>query len=131
MTMFPVARAETMRIARGCLPLAVLTYAAFALAGEYGLSTVLGLVPGTLFAIWNFYAMACAAERWAQMGDPARAQRAMTRSYIVRYLLMAALIVGAVMLEPVNALAAAIPLFYPKLILLASGLFQKKGGKTE
>ena len=129
--MFPIARAETRRIARGCVPLAVLTYGVFALFGHYGLSTVLGLLPGTLFTIWNFYAMASAAERWTQLGDPARAQKAMTRGYIVRYALMAALIVAAVLLEPVNPLAAAIPLFYPKIILLASGLFQKKGGKTE
>lgn len=129
--MFPIARAETIRIARCCVPLAVLTYGVFALLGHYGLSTLLGLVPGTFFAIWNFYAMASAAERWAQLGDPARAQRAMTQSYILRYSLMAVLIVAAVLLEPVDPLAAAIPLFYPKLILLASGLFQRKGGKIE
>lgn len=129
--MFPIAREQTLRMVRGCVPLAFITYGVFALLGHYGVSTLLGLIPGTAFTIWNFHSMAVTAERWTQIGDAARAQKAMLRSYIIRYMLTAVLIVGAVLLEPVNPIAAAIPLFYPKLILLASSISQKKGGKIE
>lgn len=46
----------------------------------------------------------------------------------MRYTLTGLLLAGAIKCPPLNAAAAAIPLFFPKLILIASGIFHRKGG---
>ena len=47
MDAFEVAREETRRMARGCIPLALLAYAAFALAGYYHWGVARSVVLGT------------------------------------------------------------------------------------
>ena len=51
-----------------------------------------------------------------------------TGRYIVRYALTGLLLIGAIKFPPLNAVAVAIPLFFPKIILIASGIFHRKGG---
>ena len=128
MDAFEVVREETRRMARGCIPLALLAYAAFALAGYYHWGVALSLVLGTAYTLFNFNLMARTAVRAALLGDPARAQRLQSSRYLMRYALTGLLLVGAVKFPPLNAVAVAIPLFFPKIILIASGIFQRKGG---
>ena len=56
------------------------------------------------------------------------AQRMQSSRYLMRYTLTGLLLAGAIKCPPLNAAAAAIPLFFPKLILIASGIFHRKGG---
>lgn len=128
MDAFEVVREETRRMRRGCIPLALLAYALFALFGYYQWGTALSLALGTAYTLFNFYQMACTAVRAALLGDPVRARRLQTSRYLMRYVLTGLLLVGAIKCPPLNALAAAIPLFFPKIILIASGVFQRKGG---
>jgi|MucameStandDraft_1065616.scaffolds.fasta_scaffold27196_2 hypothetical protein len=128
MDAFEIARGETRRMARGSVPLVLLTYAVFALAGYYGWGTVLGLALGSAYAVFNFSMMAHTAVRGVLMGDPALARRLQSSRYVLRYLLTGLLMFGAIKCPYINAVAAAVPLFYPKAILAASGIFQKKGG---
>ena len=128
MDAFEVVREETRRMACGCIPLALLAYAAFALAGYYHWGVALSLVLGTAYTLFNFNLMARTAVRAALMGDPVRAQRMQSSRYLMRYALTGLLLVGTIKFPPLNAAAAAIPLFFPKIILIASGIFHRKGG---
>ncbi|MBS6546376.1 MAG: ATP synthase subunit I [Clostridiaceae bacterium] len=128
MDAFEIVREETRRMARGCIPLMCFAYAAFALAGYYHPGTLLSLILGTAFTLFNFNLMARTAVRAALLGDPVRAQRMQTSRYIVRYALTGLLLIGAIKFPPLNAVAVAIPLFFPKIILIASGIFHRKGG---
>lgn len=96
MDAFEVVREETQRMLRGCIPLTLLAYAAFALAGYYHPGTLLSLILGTAFTLFNFNLMARTAVRAALLGDPARAQRLQSSRYVLRYALTGLLLVGAV-----------------------------------
>lgn len=131
MDAFDVVREETRRMARGCVPLALFAYAAFALFGYYHWGVALSLALGTAYTLFNFRQMACTAVRAALLGDPVRARRLQSSRYFLRYALTGVLLVGVIKCPPLNALAAAVPLFFPKIILVASGVFQRKGGKCK
>lgn len=124
-----IVRQEGRRMLRGMLPLALMTYALFALLGRYEGWTILSVAAGTAYSFLNFISLARTATRAAALGDPGRAQRLLTGRYMLRYGLTAVLLVAAIKWTPLNALALAVPLFYPKLILIiASGVSRKKGG---
>lgn len=128
MNPFDIAREETRRIARGCIPLMLLAYAGFALFGHYHWSVALSLVLGTAYTIFNFSQMAFSAVRAALADDPARARRLQTSRYLMRYVLTGVLLVGAIKLPPFQPAAVMLPLFFPKIILFASGIVHRKGG---
>ncbi|WP_122789305.1 ATP synthase subunit I [Intestinibacillus sp. Marseille-P6563] len=128
MDAFEVVREETRRMRRGCIPLALFAYAVFALFGYYQWGVALSLALGTAYTLFNFYQMACTAVRAALLGDPVRARRMQSSRYFVRYVLTGALLVAVIKCPPLNAVAAAVPLFFPKILLVASGVFQRKGG---
>ena len=128
MDAFEVVRDETRRMLRGFIPLAFLAYAGFALFGYYQWGVALSLVLGTAYTLFNFYQMACTAVRATLLGDPVRAQRMQSSRYFVRYVLTGVLLVAVIKCPPLNAVAAAVPLFFPKILLAASSVFQRKGG---
>ncbi len=128
MDAFDVVREETDRMKRRFIPLMLLSYAAFALTGHYDWGTALSLLLGTAYALFNFYQMACTSVRAALIGDEARARRIQSSRYAVRYMLTAGLMVAAVKIAVLNPVAVIIPLFFPKIILTASGILQRKGG---
>ena len=128
MTPFDIVRDETRRIARGCVPLLLLSYAGFALFGYYHWPVALSLLLGTAYAIFNFYQMAFSAVRAALLDDPARARKMQTSKYLMRYVLTGLLVVGAIKLPPFFPAAVILPLFFPKIILFESGIVQRKGG---
>lgn len=125
---FEVAREETRNMLRRCIPLLLFAYAVFALLGYYQWNHALSLVLGTAYMLFNFRQMAFTAVRAALSGDPNRARQIQSSRYFARYALTALLLIAAIKLPLLNAAAMAIPLFFPQIILIASGIFQKKGG---
>ena len=123
-----VAREETRNMLRKCIPLLFFAYAVFALLGYYQWNHALSLVLGTAYMLFNFRQMAFTAVRAALSGDPNRARQIQSSRYFARYALTALLLIAAIKLPLLNAAAVAIPLFFPQIILIASGIFQKKGG---
>lgn len=124
-----IVREETRRMLRGMAPLALLTFAVLALFGRYDWGTALSIIIGTAYTLFNFTNMARTAARAVALGEPARAQRMLTSRYVLHYGLTAVLLIAAFKIEPLNPFAVAVPLFYPKLILIiASGVSRKKGG---
>ena len=125
---FDIVREETRRMTRGCVGLALLTYAVFLLLGYRHPSVALSLALGTAYTLYNFHQMAFSAVRAALMDDPAEARRIQTIRYLMRYMLTAVLLIGAIKLPFFHAVAVTLPLFFPRIIIFASGIVQKKGG---
>lgn len=128
MDVFDVVRQETRRIAKSSMVLALIFYAAFCLFGYYQPTVFIGFAAGTGYTVFLFYNMACSAVQAALMGDPKRASRLQTSRYLMRYLLTGVFIVAVIKLTPLNPAAVIIPLFFPKIILIASGIIKRKGG---
>lgn len=126
---YEIVREELQKIAKPMLPLAVFTYAGFALCGYYGWETILSILLGTLYALFQFYQIGKAAVRAAALyRDPSRAQKQVFSGYLTRYALTALLVVLAFKLPFLNPAAVIIPLFYTKVILLISNILRRKGG---
>lgn len=128
MNPFDIAKDETRRMARGCIPLMLLAYAGFALLGYSHWSVALSFALGTAYTLFNFNLMAFSAVRASLMDDPAQARRLQTSRYLMRYVLTGVLLTGAIKLPPFNPAAVMLPLFFPKIILFASGILHRKGG---
>jgi hypothetical protein len=64
----------------------------------------------------------------ATLFPPAQGTRIARRGYVLRYFLTGAFAVLAIKVPFIQPLAALLPLFFPKLILLCSSVFQRKGG---
>ena len=119
---------ETKRMFRRFVPLALVLYAGFSLFGYYQIIVLLSIVVGTAYSLFLFYNMAVSAAQAALVGDEKRASRIQISRYLMRYLLTGAVLVGVIKLTPLNPVAVAIPLFFPKIILIASGIINKRKG---
>lgn len=128
MDAFEVVNQETKRMLRGFIPLALILYAGFSLFGYYHIIVLLSIIVGTAYSLFLFYNMAVSAVHAALIGDEKRASRIQTSRYLMRYLLTGIFLVGVIKLTPLNPVAVTIPLFFPKIILIASGIIKRKGG---
>lgn len=118
---------ELRRQAKGMFPLAVLTYGVFALLGYWQWQTILSILLGTAYALFNFYQIGQSVLRAAAFYQmPERAQRGMVRGYLTRYATTAVLVVAAMKLPWLNAAAVIVPLFYTKIILLILNIMRER-----
>lgn len=128
MDAFEVIKQETKRMLRGSIPLAFILYAGFCIFNYYQIIVLLSIIVGTGYSLFLFYNMAVSAVNAALIGDPKRASRMQISRYLMRYLLTGIFLVGVIKLTPLNPVAVTIPLFFPKIILIASGIINRKGG---
>jgi len=84
-----------------------------------------GLALGTAVSLLNFRLLYLTLCQAVQM-RPARAQRYTTGRYLIRYILMTLLLVGAFHTPRVSAFAAFIGLLLIKLVILQRDLFNSK-----
>lgn len=118
---------EAKRLLRGMAPLTLLCAAAFLLAGYGDLRTLGSLLGGTAYSFCLFLMIGTNASR-ALLYPPAQAIAQVRKGFLFRYTLTGVMVALALKLPFINPLAAILPLFFPKIILLASSIFRKKGG---
>lgn len=114
---YEIVREETARLARGMVPLALIAFGILLLAGFEPLRTGVSLLAGTAYSILLFAMIGRSAAR-AVLFPPAQGTRIVRRGYFFRYLLTGAAVFAAIRLPQFQPLAAILPLFFPKLILL-------------
>ena len=122
-----IVREELARLIRGMVPMTLIAYGVFALCGHAGLDTVCSLLLGFAYAMLLFFLIGKSAVK-ATLYPPAQGTRIVRKGYMVRYLMTGVFVVAAIKLPFLNPLAAVLPLFFPKIILLMSSVFQRKGG---
>ena len=128
MDAFEVIRQETKRMFRGSIPLAFILYAGFCIFSYYQIIVLLSIAVGVAYSLFLFYNMAVSSVHAALIGDEKRASSMQMSIYMMRYLLKGIFLVGVIKLTPLNPVAVTIPLFFPKIILIASGIINSKGG---
>ena len=129
---YEIVREETARLARGMAPLALIAFGILLLAGFEPLRTGVSLLAGTAYSILLFAMIGRSAAR-AVLFPPAQGTRIVRRGYFFRYLLQCfgAAVFAAIRLPQLQPLAAILPLFFPKLILLWQQVHPsvRKGGE--
>lgn len=128
MDAFEVIKQETKRMFRGSIPLAFILYSGFCIFSYYQIIVLLSIAVGVAYSLFLFYNMAVSSVHAALIGDEKRASRMQMSRYLMRYLLTGIFLVGVIKLTPLNPVAVTIPLFFPKIILIASGIINRKGG---
>ncbi len=129
MTGFQIVREEAAHLAKGMMPLAVVAGAVLALCGQASWRMVISLAFGTCYAWVLFVLMGRNVARSVTL-PPGQAEACMRKGYALRYALTGVVILVVLKLPFFHPLAAILPLFFPKLVLLFGSAFQRKGGKT-
>lgn len=127
---YEIVREETARLARGMAPLALIAFGILLLAGFEPLRTGVSLLAGTAYSLLLFAMIGRSAAR-AVLFPPAQGTRIVRRGYFFRYLLTGAAVFAAIRLPQLQPLAAILPLFFPKVILLWQQVHPsaRKGGE--
>ena len=113
---------EIKRIALGSVICLALMIAAFFLLSQFGIGSfdyrvILSGVIGTLVAVGNFTLLCITIQKAAAMEDKKQMKARFQVSYNARLIIQAAWVVVAFLVSWLNALAAAIPLLFPTVII--------------
>ncbi len=121
-----IVREETRRMLRGMAPLTLIAFGVFVLAGCDPVQAGVSLLLGACYSLLLFRMIGKSAAK-AALFPPAPGIRIVRRGYFFRYVLTGVMVFAAIeaLIQP---LAAILPLFFPKVILLWSAAVQKKGG---
>lgn len=113
---------ETLHIAVGVLCFSAVMNLVFVLLGRWELPVLWGNLLGGGFAILNFFALGLTVQRMAADPNEKRGKMTMQLSYTLRMLFTVFIVALAIKLPAVNWPAAVIPLFFPRLTILAMQL---------
>ena len=127
MTGMEIVREETRRMARGIAPLTLAAFGVFLLLGCDAGRTGVSLLLGAAYSLLLFRMIGRSAAK-AVLFPPAQGTNIVRRGYVFRYVLTGLAVFAAIRLPFLFAPAAILPLFFPKIILLLSHVFQRKGG---
>ena len=147
----PAVWEETRKIALGTAALTAVMLLVFLLLGKMDGSVLLGALLGYAVAVGNFFLMALSVQKAAEKMEGADlppldesvreagenpekslspealdAKRGMRFSYMGRMLLMAAAVIIPVKSPALNAVAAIVPIFFPRLVIAFEGIWMKK-----
>ncbi|MBQ9263501.1 MAG: hypothetical protein IJ189_04735 [Clostridia bacterium] len=154
MTIQPVVKQETKKIAVGVLVLTLLMIAVFLIIRKFDYTVLLGALLGSAAAIGNFFLMALSVQKAADSmrslppasqeapsngeeaeeseeteaplsDDAKKAKKRMQASYSLRMLMMAVIAVIGVALPCFNSYAALIPMLFPRIVIFLIGMIQK------
>ena len=152
-------RQETIRIAAGVAVLTVLMIGVFLIIGQFSMPVLWGALLGAVFAVGNFFLMAMAVQRAvnkmdgvhlppkteeeeaAEAEDPKAAKQltpegkqirgSIQRSYLLRMLLLGGMAVMAIELPVFDAVAALVPLLFPRIVIFLEGIFLNKENNAQ
>lgn len=127
MTTEQIVREEAKNLAKGMLPLFFLTLIGLLVCGQRSVGTMVSLVGGTAYSFGLFLMIGANAAK-AVLYPAEQAVVIVRKGYALRYCITGALLVMVFNCPFFNPVAAVLPLFYPKIVLLANSIFPKKGG---
>lgn len=133
MKLQPASKKEVKRIAKGSLicaaaELIVFVVLHFVQLVPFSYRTVLSIIGGVAVAVLNFTLLCLSIQKAADTEDKKLMKSRMQLSYNLRLALQAGWIVAAFLLPFLQAVAAAIPLLFPTLIIF---FLQKRGTLVE
>ena len=123
MKLDPEVLEENRKMAVGCLCCSLLMAAGFLVARRFDLSVLLGILVGFLLAAGNFFFMSVGITRALATGDEAAAKAKMRTSYIVRTIVMLAVMALSLAVEQIHWLPVLASVFYPRIVLTARSLW--------
>ena len=125
MRLQPASRKEVTRIAIGTLACDGLMVAGLFLLSQFEIGTfdflkiLLGAIPGSLIALLNFAILCLTVQSAVNIENKRKMKARFQTSYNLRLAIQAAWIVGAFLLRSkLHFLAAAAPIFFPKIVIL-------------
>ncbi len=108
---------ETKKLILPCTIMAVLAFIGFAIFGFYTINIALCILFGTVYSLVN-YIMIGASLYIALTKGERQANAYMTGSYILRFVVLGAIIYYTLMIPEINTFAVVLPLFFPKITLV-------------
>lgn len=96
----------------------------FAACGYFDTGVILGALLGYATAMANFILLAITLSK--SLGRAENATRTMGLSYVLRMVLIAAVVIIAITLPIFNYVAAVIPLLFPRIAIMIMNLKNKK-----
>ena len=127
---------ETGHIAIGTLILTAVMLIVFAVIGRFNLNVLLGGLYGSALAVANFFFLGITVQRIAESAkaqedekqDPDAVKLAklwMRRSYSLRMLLGAGLLIVGIAVLKLNWIACFLPLIFPRITIMAMDVFKR------
>lgn len=111
---------DVLRVTTGNFILGTVMVLIFALAGYFSLPVVLGALLGCSFVSLNFLFLAYTVAKNVEK-DPENAQKKVSATYTLRLILVGAMVIVAIKFDIFNWLAAIIPLFYQRFVIMFVG----------
>ena len=117
-------RRETCHIALGVLAFSAVMHVVYLALRRWALSVLWGNLLGGGFAVLNFFLLGLTVQKIASETDEKRAKLKLQGSYTLRMLMTLAVVIVAVKVPCFAAAwpAAVLPLFFPRLTILAMQL---------
>jgi hypothetical protein len=116
---------ETLRILLGMVICLVLMLGVYFLIGKYQTKVLIGGIFGTLIAVGNFFFMAIGLSNIVQDSTEARIRVKTQASFMIRTLVMLALLVVAIKFLECDALATLLPLLFTRPVIMVEQFILK------
>lgn len=119
----PAVLKETKHIALGTLILSAVMLAVFALTGQFDFNVLWGALYGSALAVANFFLLGMTVQRIAETAqgnsenEVKLAKLRMHRSYLMRMLVGAGLLILAIAVLKLNWIACCVPLVFPRVVI--------------
>ena len=123
MKLDPEVLDENRKMAVGCLCCSLAMAVGFLVARRFDLSVLFGIVIGFLLAVGNFFFMSVGITRALATGDEVTAKAKMRSSYIVRTIVMLAVMALSLAVDWIHWLPVLASVFYPRIVLTARSLW--------
>lgn len=122
MILQPASRKELKRIALGSAVCAVIQVVGFWVLSFLGIGTfsykiITGTIGGTLMAILNFALMCLMIQNATGITDEKLMKAKVRGSYNLRKIIQILWVIAAFIIPGISVLAAAIPLFFPNIVI--------------
>jgi len=121
---------ETLMVLIGVLICTALMLGIFALLGRFDLSVALGGIAGAVLAVGNFFIMAITASLAADKAssqDVAGGKKMMQSSYLLRLLVLFAILFACAKSGYMDPFALVLPLVFVRPVITIGEFFRKKG----
>ena len=118
---------EVVKMAIGVFSLSVLMVIVFALLGYFDLKVIWGALLGALGCTLNYAFLAYSVQNVVEK-EKEMVKGYMSMSYTFRMLFIAAIIIIAIKVEWINYIAAVIPFFFTRIVIMILNIRVKKGG---
>lgn len=123
-------KTDVLRVAIGNFALGAVMVIIFALVGQFSLPVLWGALLGCSFVSLSFLWLAVSVSKNVEK-DPKNAKARVSSTYTLRLVCAAAMIVLAIKVPVFNWVAAVIPLFYQRFVIMFVGRLRTKESDKE